>query len=288
MLTLGLAHRAETATRIRKPLAERNIAVEHVSLTGDTTALGERHDGPDVDVGLFFPSRVLEGGVLTARLDISWVNGREAILRSRNKAETLARLEAAGIPVPDSVLVSNPVDQETLAAAFGRFEPPVVIKPNSTSRGRGVLKVSDRDSFFGASDYLDLLHEFPGTRDRSYLLQEWLPDATDIRVMVIDGSVVGAVERVLPPTERSAGGWKHNVHQGATASAIEPGETVRELAENTAAVLDIPILGVDVLQSGDRTVVLETNARPTIDAKTKYEEPFYDVLAATIRETARE
>ncbi|MDZ7850157.1 MAG: hypothetical protein U5K70_04880 [Halodesulfurarchaeum sp.] len=51
-------------------------------------------------------------------------------------------------------------------------------------------------------------------------------------------------------------------------------------------MLDVPILGVDVLQHGDRTVVLETNARPTIDERYKYDPDFYDVLAKTIRETA--
>lgn len=286
MLTLGLAHTAETADRIREPLAKREIAIEHVSLTGTTTALTDLPSQSEIDVGLFFPSRLIEGGVLTARLDVPWVNGREAILRSRNKAETLTRLEAAGIPVPDTVFVSDPVAEDALATAFERFDPPVVVKPNSTSRGQGVLKVHDADSLFGVTEYLDLLHQFPGTRDRSYLLQEFRPAASDIRVMVIDGAVVGAVERSLPDGARSAGRWKHNVHRGATATPIDPDETVQELATKTARVLDIPVLGVDVLKTESRTVVLETNARPTIDAKRKYDDEFYDVFATTIRETA--
>lgn len=286
MLTLGLAHTAETADRIRGPLAKRNIGVEHVSLTGETTALADSPSQSKIDVGLFFPSRLIEGGVLTTRLDVPWVNGREAILRSRNKAETIARLEAADIPVPDTVFVSDPVDEDALAATFERFDPPVVVKPNSTSRGQGVLKVHETDSLFGVTEYLDLLHQFPGTRDRSYLLQEFLPAASDIRVMVIDGTIVGSVERSLSEASRSAGRWKHNVHRGATAIPIDPGERVRELAVQTASVLDIPVLGVDVLKTESRTVVLETNARPTIDAKSKYDDDFYDVFASTIRETA--
>lgn len=285
MLTLGLAHKAETAERIRGPLAERDIAVEHVSLTGETTTLSEPPSHPDIDVGLFYPSRLSEGGVLTARLDVPWVNGREAILRSRNKAETLARLDAAGIPVPETVFVSDPVDQSSLASAYSQFDPPVVIKPNSATRGQGVLKVTDQDSLFGVSDYFELLHEFPATRDQSYLLQEFLPAARDLRVMVIDGSVVGAVERSLSDSARAGGRWKQNVHRGANASAVVPDEPIRELAEQTADVLAIPVLGVDILQTDSRTVVLETNARPTIDAKSKYDDHFYDVFARTIRET---
>lgn len=285
MLTLGLAHRAESFERVREPLEERDVRVEHCSLTGETTALGEPPER-EIDVGLVFPNRLLEGGVLTARLDIPWVNGREAVLRSRNKAETLARLERAGLPVPETVLISNPVGDEAVLKAAGRFEPPLVLKPNSTTRGAGVLKVADPDSLLGATDSLDLLHEFPATRDRSYLLQEYLPEARDLRVMVIDGQVVGAVERRLPESAREAGHWKHNVHRGAEPRAIEPDATVRDLAAAAAEAMDVPLLGVDLLQTPERTVITETNARPTIDAAEKYQENFYDVLAATIR-TAR-
>ncbi|APE94703.1 ATP-grasp domain-containing protein [Halodesulfurarchaeum formicicum] len=286
MLTLGIAHKAETAARIREPLAARDIDVEHVSLTGDTTALSS-DVAHDLDIGLVFPSRLMEGGLLTARLDIPWVNDRTAVLRSRNKAETLARLDAAGLPVPETVFVSDPVSDADLRSAADKFEPPIVIKPNSATRGEGILKVTEWDSLLGVTDYLDLLHQFPATRDRSYLLQEYLPAARDIRVMVIDGQVVGAVERTLPESAREAGHWKHNVHRGAEATAIEPRESIRELAEAAAAAMDISLLGVDILETDSRTVISETNARPTIDVAEKYDERFYDVLAATIRATAR-
>lgn len=286
MLTVGLAHWEETAERIEAPLHSRDIAVEHVSITEAVTDLTEPTALPEVDVGLFFPSRVPEGGVLTALLDIPWVNGREAILRSRSKAETSARLAAADLPVLDTTFVSNPADEEAVGAAFERIGTPVVLKPNSTTRGVGVLKVTDGDSLSGVTDYLDLLHEFPITRDRTYLLQEYLPDARDIRVMVIDGDVVGAVERELSSDARADGRWKHNVHRGATARGIDPSSRVRELAKSAASVIDIQIVGVDILETDDRTVISETNARPTIDDASKYEADFYDQFAALLRRTA--
>ena len=51
-------------------------------------------------------------------------------------------------------------------------------------------------------------------------------------------------------------------------------------------MLDIDYLGVDLLVTDDRAVVNETNARPTIDSATKYEDGFWDTLAALIRATA--
>lgn len=287
MHTLAVAHQAETFERIQDPLARRDIAVEHVSITERVTPLWDPPlDTDAVDVGFVFPGRIMEGGVLDALLDIPWVNGREAVLRSRNKAETLARLDGAGLPTPETVLVSNPADETAIREAFEELGPPVVLKPNSTTRGTGVLKVADYDSLQGAIDYLDLVHEFPGTRDRSYLLQEYLPEARDLRLMVIDGDYAGAVERSLPDAAREAGRWKHNVHRGAEARPVRPGRTIRDLAESAATAMDIPLLGVDLLQTADRTVVTETNARPTIDTAEKYVEDFYDRLATLIQETA--
>jgi len=217
---------------------------------------------------------------------VPWVNDREAVLRSRNKAGTLARLDRAGLPAPETVLVSNPVDESDLVAVYERLDPPVVIKPNSTTRGVGVAKATDLDSFLGVVDYLDLVHDFQATGDRSFLVQEYLPVATDYRVMVLDGEYVGAVERRLPEAAVAAGQWKHNVHRGAEAAPVDLAPELRELAERAAAALDIPFLGVDLLVADDRAVVNETNARPTIDDSEKYEAGFWDSLAKLVRETA--
>ena len=285
-LRLAVATDAETLARIRDPLAERGIRAEHVQ-TGERT-LPLDGDLGDFDAGFVFPSRLMEGGVADALLDVPWVNGREAVLRSRNKAGALARLSRAGVPTPDSTLVSNPVDESALREAWERFDPPAVVKPNSTTRGTGIAKVSDLDSFLGVTDYLELVHDYRATGDRSYLVQEFLPDARDYRVMTVDSEYVGAVERRLPEDALAAGRWKHNVHRGAEATAVDLDSDLRALAEEAAAVLDIDWLGVDILATDDRAVVNETNARPTVDTATKYEPDFYDRLAALIRSRAEE
>jgi ribosomal protein S6--L-glutamate ligase len=302
MLRLAMTTRAETFERAREPLAERGIEVVHVavdertvSLTADDSGTTDRDSPPendeqfpDVDVGLVYPSRLMEGGVADAFLDVAWVNDREAVLTSRNKAGVYATLDQAGIAVPETTLVSNPVGERAVREAAAEIGFPVVVKPNSTTRGVGVAKLPDADSLAGVTDYLDLLHEFPATGDRSFLLQEYLPDARDYRVMIVDGRYAGAVERRLPPDGRAAGQWKHNVHRGAEAVAVDLPEPARRLAERTAAALGIDYLGVDLLRRNDRWLVNETNARPTIDDAAKYEPEFYDRLATLIRRRATE
>lgn len=285
MLRLAVATQAETFERMREPLADRGIEVVPLRTDARTVELdGDPY--PDVDVGYVFPPRVMEGGVATAALDVPWVNDRECVLRSRNKAEAIRRLEDAGVPVPETIMVSNPVDGETLATAFRRFEPPVVVKPNSTTRGNGVTLAHDVDSFLGIADYLDLVHDYRATDDRSFLVQEYLADARDYRVMVIDGECIGAVERTMPESADGDRRWKRNVHRGAVATAVEPPDGVRRIAEAAANVLDIAVVGVDVLATDDRSVVTETNARPTIDDDSKYVDNVWERMAEVIRRTA--
>jgi ribosomal protein S6--L-glutamate ligase len=284
MLRLAVATDAETYERMGDPLAARDVAVEYVQTTERAVELSES-PWSAFDVGFVYPPRLMEGGVADAHLNVPWVNGRDAILRSRNKAEVLARLGRAGVPVPETVMVSNPVDEADPEAVYERFDPPVVVKPNSATRGVGVARAADLDSFLGVVDYLGLVHDFRATGDRSFLVQSFLSDATDYRVMVLDGAYVGAVERHLPADAASE--WKHNVHRGAVARPVDLDSDLRDLAERAAGVLDIPFVGVDVLVTDDRAVVTETNARPTIDDAEKYEEGFWDNLAGLIRQTAR-
>ncbi|MEF8774992.1 MAG: RimK family alpha-L-glutamate ligase [Haloarculaceae archaeon] len=287
MLRMAVATDAETTERMREPLRERGIEVEYVQPSDRTFSL--RAGSPaQVDVGFVFPSRVMEGGVVDALLDVPWVNDRETVLRSRNKAEVYARLDGTKVPVPETTLISNPVDERELIDAFEGIHGQVVVKPNSTTRGTGVAKAQDVDSFLGICDYLDLIHDYSATGDKSFLVQEFIPDARDYRAMVVDGRFTGAVERRLPEDAVAAGQWKHNVHRGARATGVDLPANLRELAEDVAAALEMDWVGVDLLVSGDRAVVTETNARPTIDAATKYEPGFYRELAALIRATAGE
>jgi ribosomal protein S6--L-glutamate ligase len=293
MLRLAVATSAETYERMVEPLAERDIEVEHVQTSERTFDPAERVEG--FDVGFVYPPRLAEGGVVDGLLGVPWVNDREAVLRSRHKGETLARLARAGLPVPDTRVVSDPVDTDRLESTFAALEGPVVVKPNSATRGIGVTRAADVDSFLGVCDYLDLVHDYRATGDRSFLVQEFLPDARDYRVMVVDGEYAGAVERERPqehPTDvpgradDGTGRWKHNVHLGARAERVELPKELRELAEDVAEALEIRWLGVDLLCTDERVVVNETNARPTIDSAEKYEAGFWDDVARLVRETA--
>ena len=315
-IRLAMTTAAETYERVRDPLAERGIEVDQVRTTERAFRVaggtgGERVDaasdsesetragseldpddaaplGREFDVGFVYPSRLMEGAVVDRRPSVPWVNGRDAVVTSRNKAGVLAALNDAGLSVPRTTMVSNPVGESTVIDAVGGFEFPVVVKPNAATRGVGVAKAADLDSLLGVVDYLDLVHDYRATGDKSYLIQEFLPDARDYRVMVLDGEYARAVRRELSADALDAGRWKHNVHRGADARGVDLDDDARELAERAAETLGIEYLGVDLLETDDRLVVNETNARPTVDAATKYEPDFYDRLAALVERVARD
>lgn len=297
--------------RLAEPLAERGI--DSVFVPTEERIHDLQSPGfPDVDVGFVYPQRTAEGGVVDACLDVPWVNDREALLRSRYKAECLSRLRAAGVETPATYLVSNPLNRRLLPEVYESLESPLVVKPNYATRGEGIVRLSDYDSLSGVVDYIDLLHRNPAVGDQSYLVQEFLPDAKDYRVMVVDYEYAGAVERVFPdeaerPTGRGdtvtsladsdtnrttdagisvEGRWKRNVHRGAVARSVSLSTHTRRLAERAAKALGVPWLGVDLLVTDERAVVNETSARPTVDAPEKYEDGFYDRLAGLIRATA--
>ena len=289
MLRLALSTTAETFDRLREPLADRGIEIGHLQAKERSIRLTGREPvdpAAAFDVGFVFPGRLMEGTAVDAIYDLPWVNDREAVLTSRNKGGVIAALAAADLPVPETVMVSNPADESVVVEAVSDLSFPVVVKPNSATRGVGVAKAGDVDSLLGIVDYLNLVHDYRATGDKSYLIQEYLPDARDYRVMVVDGAYVGAVERRLPE-ELGEGRWKHNVHRGAEATGVDLPAEHRRLAEQVATELGISYLGVDLLETDDKLVVNETNARPTVDAATKYEDGFYDRLAELIERTAR-
>ncbi len=287
MLQLAVSTNAETFERICEPLAARGIETGHLQAKQRSINLTDDVPTDRFDVGFVFPGRLMEGTAINTLQTLPWVNSREDVLTSRNKGGVIAALSAADIPVPKSVMISNPVDETVVTEAVVDLSFPVVVKPNSATRGVGVAKAADMDSLLGIVDYLNLIHDYRATGDKSYLIQEFLPAARDYRVMVVGGECVGGVERRLPE-ELADGRWKHNVHRGAEARGLELPAGHRRLAERVAAELGIPYLGVDLLETDGRLVVNETNARPTIDAASKYDDGFYDRLAEVIKRTAED
>lgn len=186
-----------------------------------------------------------------ARLEAAGVlllNGPRAIECAVDKYLTTARLAAAGLPVPETFVC------ETLPAALGAFEQlggDVVVKPVFGAEGRGIVRLSDPDLAWRTFRTLE--------RMQSVLYVQRYIDhgGSDVRVLVFDEQVLGAVRRVNPDD------FRVNIARRATAEPHEPTEGERRLAILAATATGARFCGVDLLYDRDGTCyVIEVNAIP--------------------------
>ena len=109
-----------------------------------------------------------------------------------DKAASLTFLKEAGLPVPESQTLSGPT-AEALATALDFADQhgfPVFLKPNEGQEGLDVERLVTRTELEDAVERLLARH-------RLLLLQEAI-EGDDVRVLVLDGSILCAIQRIPP------------------------------------------------------------------------------------------
>jgi len=174
------------------------------------------------------------------------INAPRAIERTVDKLWTTALLVHAGLPVPETVVCEHP---DEAMAAF-RTLRDVIVKPLFGSMGLGMVRVSDEEMAFRVFRTLETL------RSVYYLQRAIDHDGCDLRVFVVGGRVIGAIERSAP-------GWKTNLARGGRARAVTLPATRVESALAAAQAVGADYAGVDLLPARDGTVyVVEVNGIP--------------------------
>src|SRR5204862_1199296 len=160
------------------------------------------------------------------------VNSPRAIERSVDKFYTDALLHEAGLETPETIICETTADALAAVDRFG----DAVIKPIFGSMGHGLVRVSNADVAFRVFRALEQ------SRAVFYVQRFIEPGGRDIRVFVIGGRVVGAIERVAP-----AGDWRTNVARGAAAHPFELPREWEEDALRAAAPIGAGFAGVDLV-----------------------------------------
>ena len=186
-----------------------------------------------------------------ARLEASGVvvfNPPKSVECAVDKYLTTAKLEEAGLPVPATVVCENSDDA---LVAFERLGGDVVVKPIFGSEGRGILRVSDPDLALRTFRTLERL-------DAVLYLQRFVDHpGCDIRVLVLDGRVLGGMRRV------SDGDFRTNVSREGRGEAHVVTDTEVEWALRAAAATGARFAGIDILYDRDGNgFVIEVNAVP--------------------------
>ena len=176
------------------------------------------------------------------------MNSPRAIERPVDKFYTTALLQEAGLPTPETVVCEGAADAMAAVLAMG----DVIVKPIFGSMGHGMVRVSDPDVAFR------VVRSLEQTRAVFYVQRAVDHNGRDVRVFVVGGRVLGAIER-----RASDGDWRTNVSRGGSARSFELPPAWEQLSLRAAAAVGADYAGVDLLPSRDGAVfVLEVNGIP--------------------------
>ena len=176
------------------------------------------------------------------------VNSPRTIERCVDKFYTDTLMREAGLPTPETVVCERMADAMNAVREMG----DVVIKPIFGSLGHGMVRVSDPDV---ARRVLQALDE---VRAVFYVQRAIDHGGRDVRVFVVGGRVIGAIERMAPEGE-----WRTNVARGALTRVCDLPAEWADLALRAAAAVSADYAGIDLLPARDGSVyVLEVNGIP--------------------------
>jgi ribosomal protein S6--L-glutamate ligase len=177
----------------------------------------------------------------------------KAVALARDKMESLQVLSAAGLAVPETVLVREESDADWAVSSVGG--PPVVLKFLSGTHGTGVFLAESTDA---ARTVLTAMWGV----EQNLIVQRYVRAAAgrDLRLLVVDGEVVAAIRRTAPP-----GSFKANLHGGGSAEAVSPPDDAVAVALAAAKKIGLAVAGVDLLEGEDGLLVTEVNASPGLE-----------------------
>lgn len=225
--------------------------------TGRSSVWGETTELSTVDAVIVrtMPPGSLEQVVfrmnLLAQLEargVQVLNSAKAIECAVDKYFTTARLTAAKLPVPETIVCEN---AEAALAAFEQLGGDVVVKPLFGAEGRGILRVSDPDLALRTFRTLERLQAV------LYLQRFVAHEGFDTRVMVLDGRVLAGMRRRNPHDFRT------NVSRQAKAEPVTLSDCEQEWAVRAAAAVGARLAGVDLLNDrAGNGYVIEVNGVP--------------------------
>ncbi len=202
------------------------------------------------------PSITFYGCALTRHfesLGIATLNRSEAISRSRDKLYSLQLMQKNKLDIPTTGFANSPMDTDDLIEMVGGA--PLIVKLLEGTQGRGVVLAETRKA---AESVINAFKSLKA----NLLVQEFISEAEgrDLRLFVVDGKVVAAMQREAAPGE-----FRANMHQGGTATKIKPTADERKLAVRAARAMGLAVAGVDIIRSRSGPLLLEVNSSPGLE-----------------------
>jgi ribosomal protein S6--L-glutamate ligase len=181
------------------------------------------------------------------------INSRETIEICSDKYRTALTLVEAGLPTPRTALITDPDEiLETHKQIGGAY--PVVVKTIRGSKGKGVFILESEQSLKSTIDAMMKIDE-----DQELIMQEYLKINGDLRVIVLDGKIVGVMER-----GKVNGDFRTNFSLGASIKGKTISDEIKKLALRASKAVGGYFTGVDIcVTKGTRKpFIIEINSSP--------------------------
>lgn len=202
------------------------------------------------------PSITFYGCALTRQfeaLKVFCLNSSTAITQSRDKLFSLQLLLNNGIEIPTTGFANSPLDTNDLIKMVGGT--PLIVKLLEGTQGKGVVLAETKKAAESVINAFKSLNA-------NILVQEFIKEANgkDLRLFVIDGKVVAAIQREALPGE-----FRANIHLGGTASIVKTTADEKRIAIKAAKAMGLKVAGVDIIRSSKGPLLLEVNSSPGLE-----------------------
>lgn len=177
----------------------------------------------------------------------------QSLMRSRDKLRSLQILSRARLGLPKTIFTNYSKNVGEVIDHVGGA--PLIIKLLEGTQGLGVVLAETQNAAES------VIEAFNGLQAR-VIVQEFIKEAggADIRALIVDGQVVGAMKR-----QGKEGEFRSNLHRGGTASIIELTDEEEAAAIKAAKAMGLGVAGVDMLQSSRGPLILEVNSSPGLE-----------------------
>lgn len=171
------------------------------------------------------------------------------------KAWQMLNLKKTGIDVPKTIYGSLWYLYESVNQFF---QFPVILKGSGGDRGTRVYKA---DNLQELEKLVRDLRKSETEDGRRYMLQEYIPNDGDYRVLVLGEKVLGVMKR----SSQSKSEFKNNYSAGGKVEVADLPEEIKELAVKAAKACGLAVAGVDVaFRDNDfsKPIIWEVNKGP--------------------------
>jgi RimK family alpha-L-glutamate ligase len=144
------------------------------------------------------------------KIGVCMINSRETVSICADKYRTYLKLQDYGLTQPKTALVPS-VEHKDIAVNKIDTKFPIIMKTLAGSKGVGVLFVESERSY---NSLVQLLYN--QNPDVDLLIQEYIKTDKDIRVIVLGGLIIAAMERKV-----IEGDFRSNVSQGGKVAPYD-------------------------------------------------------------------